>query len=114
MGPAILPGDSGKGLGCRAGESCRNAHKAKSPHKGREKLLRGQGQHDSGTKNVAQPGEQVEEAWPGPLATPLRLWQDRWLSLAPREQEPSCFTSTDWSPSSSSSTIIRAIRVRGH
>lgn len=68
--------DSNRGLGCRAGESCRNTQKAKSPRKGREKLLRGQGQHDSGTKNAVQPGEQVE-VWTGllPAATEARAGQ---------------------------------------
>jgi hypothetical protein len=40
----------------------------KEPTGGREKLLRGQGHHDPGTKNVAQPGEQDPiEVWPGSL-----------------------------------------------
>lgn len=63
---AILPADRGKGLHRRAGQSFRNMQK--EPTEGREKLLRGQGQHDPGTKNVAQPGEQdLVEVWLGSL-----------------------------------------------
>lgn len=52
---AVLPDDRGK---ASTEEQGRALETQKGPTEGREKLLRGQGQHDPWTKNVAQPGEQ--------------------------------------------------------
>lgn len=61
----LIPADRGKAF---TEEQGRALETQKEPTEGREKLLRGQGQHDPWTKNVAQPGEQdLVEVWLGSL-----------------------------------------------
>lgn len=61
----VLPADRGKASTEVQGRALETQ---KEPTEGREKLLRGQGQHDPWTKNVAQPGEQdLVEVWLGSL-----------------------------------------------